>query len=126
MLEQLAARVNAVGVVKVETKLEGLPDRMDRRTLADIVLIVQEAITNAIKHGKAKNVTISADPRTADGGFALGIANDGLPFDAKKAPGASEGHFGISGMKERAERRDLSIAWSRAGDWTIVTLEVPG
>lgn len=125
VLERIASRVNAVGAVKVGTKLEGLPDRMDRRTLADIVLIVQEAITNAIKHGKAKNVTISVDSGTDGRGFALRIANDGLPFDAKNAPGAPEGHFGVSGMKERAERRDISIAWSCEGDWTTVTLEVP-
>ena len=125
VLERIASRVNAVGAVKVGTKLEGLPDRMDRRTLADIVLIVQEAITNAIKHGKAKNVTISVDSGTDGRGFALHIANDGLPFDAKNAPGATEGHFGVSGMKERAERRDMSIAWSCEGDWTTVTLEVP-
>ena len=126
VLARLASRINASGAVKVETRLEGLPDWLDRRALADIVLIVQEAVTNAVKHGKAKNVVISVRP-CADAGkaFALSVANDGLPFDAENASGAAEGHFGISGMRERAERRDMSVSWSHDGDWTTVVLEVP-
>jgi signal transduction histidine kinase/ligand-binding sensor domain-containing protein len=66
--------------------------------------IAQEAVTNAIRHGRPTRIDISVsyDERQV----ALSIADDGCGFSADeqtRAPHDSE-HFGLVTMRERAER----------------------
>jgi signal transduction histidine kinase len=122
MLRQLAHDENTRGLCRIDTRLSGLPAQMDAAQMRDLSLIVREAVGNAIKHGGAKKVAISADA-TADGGWLLRVANDGAPFDPATAPGAAEGHFGLEGMQQRARRIGARVAFERRGDWTVVCLE---
>ena len=87
---------------------------------------MREAVANAVKHGRARKVAITADPVGGPGGWELRIANDGEPFDAAAAPGPAEGHFGLEGMKERARRIGAELAISRKGGWTVVSVRVGG
>ena len=89
----------------------------------DIVAIVREALTNAAKHGHARNAAIASDP-LPDGGFVLTVANDGEPFDRERAAGPAEGHYGLSGMEERAARIGGKLSFGRKDAWTTVRLEV--
>ena len=82
---------------------------------------MREAIGNAIKHGGAKKVAITADA-APDGKWQLRVANDGTPFDPATAPGAAEGHFGLEGMRQRARRLGAEVSFARRGDWTVLTL----
>jgi PAS domain S-box-containing protein len=74
------------------------------RTLAPAVQsslfrIVQEALTNCVKHAKAKNVTIRLSTDSTDL-VSLMIADDGIGFDFERqsTPG-----LGLLTMRERAE-----------------------
>ena len=64
-------------------RLAGLPAELLQGRMQDMVFIVREAITNAIKHGKAKRIVLLAEPD--DGGASLRILNDGEPFDVAAA-----------------------------------------
>ena len=121
MLRQLAHDENTKGLCRVDTKLAGLPAQMDAAQMRDLSLIVREAIGNAIKHGGAKKVAITADA-APDGKWQLRVANDGTPFDPASAPGAAEGHFGLEGMRQRARRLGAEVSFARRGDWTVLTL----
>ena len=121
MLRQLAHDENTKGLCRVDTKLAGLPAQMDAAQMRDLSLIVREAIGNAIKHGGAKKIAISADA-APDGKWLLRVANDGTPFDPSTAPGATEGHFGLEGMRQRARRLGAEISFSRRGEWTVLSL----
>ena len=81
-------------------------------------MIVREAITNAVKHGKAKNIALVAD------GFVLRVLNDGEPFDAEVALGPETGHFGLAGMQERAFRSRFKLSFGQEGKWVSVRIEV--
>ena len=87
---------------------------------------MQEATTNALKHGRATNIVLVSDPSTGDGkrGFVLRVLNDGEPFDAAAALGPEAGHFGLAGMRERAKRNGMRISWGVEGRWTSVEVEV--
>ena len=106
-------------------RLEGLPQRMDAQRMRDLSLIVREAIGNAVKHGGAKKIAISSDPKE-NGGWLLRIANDGKPFDGASAPGVKEGHFGVEGMRQRARRLGADVTISVDGGWTVVAVERKG
>ena len=84
--------------------------------------MVQEAVSNAVKHGRARRIAIVSDPLPG-GGFALSVLNDGAPFDAATALGPETGHFGISGMRARAARSGFALSFARRRGWTEVRLE---
>ena len=111
--------------MKARKMLRGLPASMPEGMLADLVLIMREAVTNAVKHGKAGTVVFTADP-LPEGGFAIMVLNDGAPFDVDRALGPETGHYGLSGMKERALRNHLSLSWGRDGRWTYVRIAARG
>ena len=122
MLRNLAHEENTKGLYRVDTRLEGLPDSMDAAEMRDLSLIVRESIGNAVKHGGAKKIAISSDPRE-NGGWMLRVSNDGTPFDPESAPGAKEGHFGLEGMKQRARRLGADIRFERRGKGMVLVLE---
>ena len=123
LLRRLAAEVTVSGLVKTRTALRGIPKEMSVAAKLDIVAIVREALTNAAKHGHARNAAVASDP-LPDGGFVLTVANDGEPFDRERAAGPAEGHYGLSGMEERAARIGGRLSFGRKDAWTTVRLEV--
>lgn len=111
------------GGVAVKVLLRGVPERMDAARLGDLLLIAREAVTNAVKHGKAKTVVIVSDPMSGADGFVLRILNDGAPFDAVGVLGPETGHFGLAGMRERALRSGFELDFVREGKWTAVRIK---
>ena len=114
------------GKVNARCRLRGLPDHLPGAFFSDLIGIVQEATTNALKHGRAKNIVLVSDPSTGNGkrGFVLRVLNDGEPFDAAAALGPEAGHFGLAGMRERAKRNGMRISWETKDKWTSVKVEV--
>jgi signal transduction histidine kinase len=64
--------------------------------------VVQEAVTNSVRHGEAKNIWV--DVKQDERGFELVIQDDGHGFDMHRSGTAGlrvEGHRGLSNMEER-------------------------
>jgi signal transduction histidine kinase len=79
--------------------------------------IVQEAITNALTHGRAKHITVSLE--ADDGRLKLTVQNDGLkiPASASTAKG-----MGMRIMQHRASLINANLSFKPAnGGGTIVT-----
>jgi len=125
MIREYAKSETKKGVCRVEARLTGLPEHLEAAEMRDLSLIIREAVGNAIKHGKAHKAAIASDP-LSDGGWLLRISNDGTPFDPAKAPGPSEGHFGVEGMKARARRLGAELTISADSGRTVVTVERKG
>jgi signal transduction histidine kinase len=51
--------------------------------------LIQELVTNAIRHAKATEIWISGQPRAE--GYSLEVGDNGKGFDAKAEPSASKG-----------------------------------
>ena len=122
LLKGLAAKANATSGARVRTLLRGLPADMPAQMKNDILATVQEAVSNAVKHGHARKIAIVSDPILPDG-YALCILNDGERFDASMALGPETGHFGLSSMRERAARNGLSFRIGERKGWVEVRLE---
>ena len=121
MLRRLARASDIPGRVRVRTSLRGLPSEMPVGPKRDLLALVQEALTNAVRHGGARNVIIVSE---GDGtAFTLEVLNDGAPFDAASAPGPETGHFGLSNMRERAVRAQLALTFGEHRGYRAVTLE---
>lgn len=112
MLQRFARSSDIPGRVRVRSVLHGLPEHLPVGEKRDLLAIVQEATSNAIRHGEAKNVMFVS--RGTGTSFVLAVLNDGKPFAAEQAPGPDQGHFGLSNMRERAHRAKLEIEF---GSW---------
>ena len=84
--------------------------------------LVQEALTNVQKHAHAKSASIIVD-RPA-GHIRVLIEDDGCGFD--QASAASNGHFGLVGMRERAKQigGELRVV-SAPGTGTEIVVDAP-
>ena len=92
----------------------------------NLLLIVQEAIHNALKHAKPAQIRIMLSSSPDAASFAVVVEDDGSGFVFGSQPGASLGHFGIDGMRERAERLGGTLELkSTPGSGTCLRVEVP-
>ena len=83
--------------------------------------IVQEALTNVIKHSRASRVSVVL--RRKPESVAAVIEDDGQGFDADET---RDGGLGLTGMRERIELIDGRLAVeSSSGGGTSVVAEVP-
>jgi signal transduction histidine kinase len=103
--------------------------RLDAETLeyipthqvAEIMNILREAVSNSLRHGRARNITLRAG--RSDDAIALSVQDDGVGF----AAGANRGH-GLDNMQARAAALGgkLEVESSPgAGTRIILTLPVP-
>jgi signal transduction histidine kinase len=68
----------------------------------ELMRIAQEAMRNAVRHGRAKYVRV--DVHYEPNAIRLGIKDDGSGFDPKEAAFAEQPHWGLIGMRERAKK----------------------
>jgi signal transduction histidine kinase len=121
-LESLAQRMGQRtdrARIEVETSRFGR-DRLRAPLEIAIYRVVQEAITNAIRHGGAERIRVRL--RRSRGWVEVSVTDDGGGFDPDDVvPG-----FGLQGMHERAElaRGRLEIE-SEPGRGTEVSLRLP-
>lgn len=125
-LSRLASQVRSFSGCDVRFSIEGRADVLSLQVRTAVFKIVQQAVMNAVRGGKAKNVKIMA----GIGGDALRVKvlDDGIGFDVAKERELAEerGTWGLVNMEERARLigGSLSIA-SDQGRGTTVLLEVP-
>ncbi|PSJ43412.1 hypothetical protein C7I55_03365 [Sphingomonas deserti] len=87
--------------------------------------ISREAILNATRHAGASRIAVNIDFRPDR--FLVTVEDDGVGIDeAIIAAGGREGHFGLRGMAERAQRVGGALSIETAqNDGARIVLEVP-
>ncbi|SBT41077.1 Signal transduction histidine kinase [Micromonospora auratinigra] len=95
-LDALAEAVRSVGLA-VTVSRDGLDDELPDGVQLSAYRIVQESLTNALRHGQATRADVRL--RYAAGALRLEVVNDGTA--RPRRAGAVEGR-GIVGMRERA------------------------
>jgi signal transduction histidine kinase len=86
--------------------------------------IVQESLTNALRHAAPTRIRVCANRQPA--AVALEIADDGRGFDTGALAQMSARHLGIIGMQERVRARGGSFRISSTlGAGTRVNVELP-
>jgi signal transduction histidine kinase len=111
----------------VEVSTSDLAERRLPATL-EIALyrIVQEAVSNAVRHGAAKRIRILIQ-RQFDR-VCLSVQDNGSGFDVDAIQGRHDAHehLGLSGMRERAALLNGSLSIeSRPGLGTTVSVSIP-
>ncbi|MGO1508340.1 MAG: sensor histidine kinase [Microbacteriaceae bacterium] len=116
-LDPVFEAARAAGL-RVEAELSVPSDALSRSVDAAAYRIVQESLTNVLRHAKASTVRVSA--RLVDRMLSLQVVDDGGASTAKTPTGA-----GIRGMRERAELLGGSLGAHPAPGGFIVTAQIP-
>jgi len=106
-------------------RLEGSEElRLPPAVEAQVIRIVQEALTNVRKHAQARSVEVRFTREGA--GASVAIVDDGRGFDVAGVEGAKGMRFGLLTMKERAESIGGRLEVTSApGQGTRVMLWIP-
>jgi len=120
-LYNLAAHAETLFKISCAFKAEGKIPALDPSMMNQLYKIAQEAVTNAIKHGKAKHVGI--DLANGADRIVLTIQNNGLPFPDLKSHSTG---MGLRIMNYRASLIGGSLEIKGTGQrGTRVTCSVP-
>jgi len=113
------------GSPTLRVSMEGTPRELHPILRDDIYRIAREALRNAFLHAQANK--IEADITYGARLLRLRIRDDGKGIDPKLLDVGRDGHWGLRGMRERAEHIGARLdIWSEAGAGTEVELRVPG
>jgi signal transduction histidine kinase len=105
--------------------VEGVHRHLHPIVREEVLLIAREALWNAFRHAGAQH--IEAEVSYTDAALQVRIRDDGQGISAEVLDaGGRSGHFGLLGMRERAEKiRAHMTIWSKPGAGTEVDLRVP-
>jgi len=122
-LQALAEESSARGKIEVAAKIEigaGAGEETGSDEERIVYRLVQEALTNVIKHAHASHVDVSATE--GEGEVRISIRDDGEGFD----PSVAADGRGLTGMRERIELFGGSIeVSSKPGEGTEIAATVP-
>jgi signal transduction histidine kinase len=121
--ERAAAMVDGTPVA-ITVAREGSTGSLPDLLAGNLLLLAQEAVTNALKHGDPTSIEMRL--KALDHEIELQIRDDGRGFDPAAAPGQLDGHFGLQGMHERAKRIGGTLeVTSKPGRGTSITVLLP-
>ncbi|HEX6202540.1 MAG TPA: GAF domain-containing sensor histidine kinase [Thermoanaerobaculia bacterium] len=121
-LRQHARAMAATHGLHVRFKARGFTgERLPPVVETALFRVVQEAVTNVVRHARARRVDVLLEHR-GDRVLAM-VEDDGIGFDPDRAQSGE--HFGLVGLRERAEALDGSLTVESApGAGTTVVVEV--
>lgn len=112
--------------IKLYVETAGREERLSPDIEIAIFRIVQEAVTNMIKHARAESASISLD--FSDDSVVFRIEDDGRGFSMERGlpSDARTKHFGLLGIKERVESLNghFSVS-SQPGKGTVIEITIP-
>lgn len=123
-LGELLHVISTEHTTPIHLHADGVQAPIDDTAGRELLLVVQEAVLNALHHGRPTrvDVTLAATPA----GVTLKVDDNGAGFDVGRQPGMESGHFGMQGMRERVERLGGTCEVSSTrGAGTTVMVRVP-
>ena len=108
--------------LRVEVNADDVPDTMPNEASLCLFRVAQEALNNAVRHGRANAITVLLSPR--DSGLQLAVSDNGSGFDTGRS--RKRASLGLASMRERVRllHGQLDIE-STPGRGTTVVAWVP-
>jgi signal transduction histidine kinase len=105
--------------------IDGRPRLLHPVIRDEVYRIGREALVNSFRHSGAKNIEVEVEYSSSQ--LYILVRDDGCGIDPQVLGSGRDGHWGLSGMRERAERIGARLKLrSRAAIGTEVELSVPG
>lgn len=120
-LKQFTNKINALGKIEIELQIVGFKERSDEKIELMLYRIVQEIISNIIRHADARKVNIELVRHDTE--LILIVEDDGKGFDTAR----TENHgIGLKNIATRVEYLNGNVNFdSSIGKGTSVVIEIP-
>ena len=122
-IEKLVREAPASHSIALSLRFGSVPQHLPPEMAYQLLRIIREAVANALRHADARRLTLSVFGSAGE--IRILIEDDGVGFstDPKEQ---RFGHFGLIGMRERADEIDAELTViSKPGQGTIVSIQVP-
>ena len=123
MCERLLRQLTGPAQLVLTVSQHGNPRTLPDGIASQILRITQEAVANTIEHAAAQSVTVTLT-FTADA-LTLQLQDDGSGFDIETVGSPELGHFGITGMRERAASIQAAFSIHSGPYGTTLELKLP-
>lgn len=99
-INAIATQTTVESGIPISIDVVGEPTPVAGFILRELLMVVREAMYNAVRHASptAIGISVAFDPAA----LTVVIEDDGTGFFSDQVP--AEGHYGITGMKERLQR----------------------
>ena len=126
---RLAPRLQNAGLA-LHWRVEDLPPLpwLDAQNALHVLRIVQEVLTNIVKHSGAQAITLRTAPAARGGvaGVQVQVQDDGHPFTPPAPAARQPGRKGLGNVQARAQALGAQVDWApQAGGGNVFTLWLP-
>ncbi len=126
-LEMLARETGQASGIDCTFQRRGTERRLSPAVELALYRMAQEACSNITRHARAKHASVEIDYGRSE--ITLQVQDDGLGFDlaSNTARFAASDHFGLLGLRERAELIGASLdIRTSPGKGTRILVSIPG
>ncbi|MBX3000057.1 MAG: sensor histidine kinase, partial [Caldilineaceae bacterium] len=125
-LQQVVERQQRAYPIAIQTHFDYQTGLLSMNQELNMMRIVQEALTNAVRHGEASLAWVSVTCECAAGSVVsvrVQIEDNGSGFDPNQAQSSG---WGLKNMQRRAEQMGATLTiHGQAGAGTIIDLQIP-
>jgi signal transduction histidine kinase len=122
-LAQLTQRISLESGLAIGFESAGVPVPLSAESEHSLLMLVREALQNAIRHAAPKNLSVRL--RFERRRLSVEIEDDGRGFDCSAGLPADGHHYGLIGMRERIEKLGGEFQLrSSPGQGTCVRLSI--
>jgi signal transduction histidine kinase/ligand-binding sensor domain-containing protein len=123
--QELTNTASTVETPTIDVEVEGGPRQLNPIVRDEACRVAGEALRNAFRHAQARRITVEIHYEKRR--LRVRVSDDGKGIDEETIRCQPVGHFGLPGMRERAEsvggRLEVS---SRLASGTEIELSIPG
>ena len=123
-VREIARKIGLGAGIPVTCNFTGNPIVLTKHTEMNLLRIIQEALSNAIRHSNARNITICC--AYAVNQVELSVQDDGVGFDPRHESREFEGTFGLTNIRQRADSIGATLLLnSSPGSGTTIQCTLP-
>jgi signal transduction histidine kinase len=123
-VSRLVQQMTTEAGIPLKFSSSGTPVALGAECEWSLLMIIREALQNAIRHARPTSLSVVLD--FCDERLCVDIEDDGCGFQPVPGSSPNGGHFGLIGMRERAQRLGGEfVVASLPGSGTQVHLRIP-
>ncbi len=107
---------------QIEMDTHGSPVPLSFNLVNNLFRISQEALANAVQHSGAHRIVVRLSYNRDE--VALEVQDDGKGFNPDRAPGPEQGHFGLTGIRERCAVIGAKLELCSGANGTLLGVRV--
>jgi two-component sensor histidine kinase len=122
LISHCILQLGAASGARIEQQVTGTAAALSYNLVNNLFRIAQEAISNAVHHANAERILVRVDYRKD--GVQLEVEDNGRGFDPSRIPGPDQGHFGLTGIRERCVAINSEFELKSTPSGTLIRVKV--